>query len=568
MRWLNLLMMCTLPFSLLASVESVQRIQSLLIIGDTTSALCESKKLFALSPEDSSSYEYLFKSLGAAGLEGEMVNFWHDFHDRFPEKAMSQDSLEEMAWVILRKGLKAPGSISQLVSMIGAALTQDIYAIPFLITGLRHTNSRIRSVCLELAALYGDQPLKEEMIRILQNEPIYEVRLALYKALSQLHIEEVMPELITRVQDPKIGAQEKSILIKAIVNFRDSIQDEEIHLLASSKRAALRELACELIAHYEEKKNIKILHQLLSDPHPDVKIAALKGLGFLRISPTDQVKKLAQNADHPIVGITASWVWVLADPDDGEEALSRWLFHKNPKVQTIAAGALLAAGKYGINLAHRYLNTVQNPYVKANLALALINQREFCEESCEILDHFLRNQKEKWMILEEGGFPALAKSNLAHNPVIPNFPAIVNQKVRLKLLNILAILEYPGVEEAIKLFLHDRQWGLTGLAAELLLSEGSESAIDHVRAILESQDPHTRVEAALVLATWGHDPTAVPYLISAYPEGDRQLKIKILEALGPIGSRETLPFLVERLKEPSLVLRMIAASVLIQTLNS
>jgi len=129
-------------------------------------------------------------------------------------------------------------------------------------------------------------------------------------------------------------------------------------------------------------------------------------------------------------------------------------------------------------------------------------------------------------------------------------------------------LEYPGAHEAIKTFLKQRQYGVTGLAAETLLGEGDETAIEHVRALLDDKDPQIQAEAALVLATWGRDPTAIPHLLAVYPKGDRQLQVKILEALGRIGDRETIPFLIERLKEPSLMLRMIAATILIQTLNA
>ena len=56
--------------------------------------------------------------------------------------------------------------------------------------------------------------------------------------------------------------------------------------------------------------------------------------------------------------------------------------------------------------------------------------------------------------------------------------------------------------------------------------------------------------------------------MAEYESADRMVQIKILEALGRIGSREAIPFLLERLRESSLNMRIIAAAVLLQTIKS
>ncbi len=566
MRSLTLLLL--LPLSLFASEPNLRRIQAHLLIGDAAEAVKEAQAALALNPDDPKVYELALKSFSSAGDEGKMLAVWEAFHTRFPEKALEQEVLEQMCWGILRKGERAPGVTSQLISMIGAALAQDMYAVPFLLNGLRHTNAHIRSVAVQLAALYGDYPLREEIARMFHTETALDVRLDVIRAVSKLRLDHLMPELMERINDPKIGALEKRATLEAIVNFRETVTHEELEVFAASSRAALRELACEAIIHCQLSNETDLLYMLVGDTHPDVQAAALKGLGILRAEPTEQIKQLALEANDPLVGISAAWVWLLSEPESGEKAFGCWLNHRNKEIQAIAASAVTAAGPYGVDLAKTYLDRAKDPYVKVNLALALIGQRVESERACAILDRFMRNTKEKWMFVEEGVFQTLLKSTVTHKPAIPNFPEVVNQTVRLELLNLLAILEYPGAEEAIKAFLKQRQWGVTGLAAETLLGEGDETAIDHVRDLLDDPDPQIQAEAALVLASWGRDPTAVPYLLKAYHKGDRQLKIKILETLGRIGDRETIPFLIERLKEPSLILRVIAASILIQTLNS
>ncbi len=563
------LLLFILPISALASPESTcRRIEAHLLVGDTGQAVAEADAALALYPEEPRVFQWALKSLAAAGKEGEMVQLWETFHEHFPEKAMEQETLEQICWGMLRKGLHAPGVASQLISIIGSALTQDMYAVSFLLEGLRHSNAHIRSVAVQLASFYGDHPLRDEVVRLFHHEQEMEVRLEVMKAVSKLRMEDLMPALMERVCDPKTAAQEKKIAIQALVNLRETASHEELEILVNSRRAALRELACEVIAHCEMRTEVPFLHRLVHDTHPDVQAAALKGLGLLRVKPTQWVKHMAQHARNPNVGITAGWVWILAEPEEGEKAFSRWLNHKSSDVRALAASALGAAGPYGSDLARAYLNRTDDAYMQANLALALIGQREACMEACAVLDRFLHTHQEKWMRIEEGPFHTLQKSTLTHKPAIPNYPEVVNQTVRLELLNVLAILEYPGAEEAIRTFLKQRQWGVTGLAAETLLGEGDETAIEHVRALLDDPDPQIRAEAALVLATWGRDPTALPTLLAVYPQGDRSLQIKILEALGRVRNRDAIPFLIERLKDPSLMLRMIAASILLQTLNS
>ncbi|HRD55298.1 MAG TPA: HEAT repeat domain-containing protein, partial [Parachlamydiaceae bacterium] len=51
-----------------------------------------------------------------------------------------------------------------------------------------------------------------------------------------------------------------------------------------------------------------------------------------------------------------------------------------------------------------------------------------------------------------------------------------------------------------------------------------------------------------------------------YAQADREMKERILEGIGRIGSSASIPFLVECLKEPFQSLRVIAASSLLQVL--
>ena len=100
-----------------------------------------------------------------------------------------------------------------------------------------------------------------------------------------------------------------------------------------------------------------------------------------------------------------------------------------------------------------------------------------------------------------------------------------------------------------------------------LIEEGDEEALSMVRELLNDPEQKIRVQAAFILALLGSDPEAVKVLQEAYPNVEREMKVQILEALAHIGAPESIPFLMNILKEPFQVLRVVAASALIQCLN-
>ncbi len=549
-----------------ASLEvTPRRIQALLALEETSAAVSEARELIQEFPDSPISYSWWIRSFAVEGEEEAMMKAWEAFHTHFPEQAQERELLEDMCWGILHKGRKAGGMTTQLISLLGAAMTQQMRAVNVLKEGIRNSNSLIRSVATSLAALYADLPLKEEIVRLFREEKVWEVQKEVLQAISKLRMTELLPDLMLRLNDPSGGLEEKKAVIDAIVHLRECVDKEELQVLLDSKRAVLRILAAELIAVFHRVEDEETLRALLKDPHPDVKISALKAYGLLRLPVCAEVQQAAENRIASIC-ITAAWALLLAGDPQGEELLHKWLVGENKEGQLLAAGAIAASGRYGVRLAAEQLEVHPDPYVRANLGIALLKQRTVCEKACIELDHFLQNNQDKWM-WQEDFFPVLKTSTLKHQSLIPNYPEVVNQTVRLEILNLLSILEYPGALDAVKRFLKERRWGVTGIVAELLLGEGDENALTLVRELLEDPDREVRTESALVLAAWGHDSAALPILTSVYHQGDRGLKLKVLEAIGRIGDPSAIPFLLERLKESSQVLRLVAACVLIQTLN-
>ena len=160
----------------------------------------------------------------------------------------------------------------------------------------------------------------------------------------------------------------------------------------------------------------------------------------------------------------------------------------------------------------------------------------------------------------------LAPSLLRHIEQIPNYPKVTDQMVRLDLLNILCIMNHPKAQHAVKGFVKNESWGITGAAVAVLLEQGDEEAMTVISSLLKDEDPQVRVQAAFILAMMGNDPAAVKVLQEAYPKMARDIKIQILEAIGHVGSLDSVPFLIDILGEPFQMLRVVAASAMIQCL--
>jgi HEAT repeat protein len=137
---------------------------------------------------------------------------------------------------------------------------------------------------------------------------------------------------------------------------------------------------------------------------------------------------------------------------------------------------------------------------------------------------------------------------------------------RLDLLNILCIMRHPKAQEAVKKFVKNETWGITGAAVAVLLGEGDAEAMTVIRELLKDHDPQVRVQAAFILAMMGNDPEAVKVLQEVYHQMDREVKIQILEAIGHVGSLDSIPFLIDILSEPFQLMRVVAASAMIQCL--
>lgn len=560
-------------FSQLTEAEWVRRVQSHLLIDDTTSALSEAQALAQEFPDSRLSGSSLIITLAASGHEDKALEAWHRLSAKHPDLATDRHVLEELAWGILKKGLASTQYGVRLASLIGSFLTNDVRALPVLLKMMRDSNAVVRSVAVQMASQYRDAPLKDEIARMMQEEKVWMVRLEVIKTCGALRMKEMAPQLKSLIQSEKTTYEERLRAIEALCGIYDQISFPEWLVFARSNRAGLRHLACTVAAHFELKEAKEDILRLIHDSHPDVRISALNafGLYYRKITPFDEAKNRLKSVledPSPEVAITAAWAALISGLD-AEEVFAKWLNDSISEHRRLAASALSATGEKGIALSAKQLKESNDMYVKANLAMGLLGQRREVSPCCDILYDFLQSEKRMWMWDTRPNplFQVLAPSQVRHVDHIPNYPEAIDQMTRLNLLSLLTLAEDPRAINAIKNFLKKKTWGITGVAAATLLQEGDETSLEVVRQLLDDPDPDVRLQACFVMAMLGREESVLRDLQGAYVSANHERKLHILEAMGRVGNVESFHFLISAFNEPFPILRIAAAAALIQSIH-
>jgi HEAT repeat protein len=551
-----------------------RKVQAHLLIDDPASALQEAMSLAEEYPDSRIAGSLLVEALAAAKREDEALDAWHRLSLKYPDLLFDRHLLEELSWGILKKGLDSTQNGVRLAALIGAYLTHDVRAVAVLQKMMRDSNAIIRSIAVQMSCSYQDAPLKDEVMRLMEEERVWVVRLEVIKAIGALKMKSLTPKLQAIVQSERATYEERQIAIEALVNIYEDITHPEFQALAASNRAGIRHLACSIAAHFKLRDAKLEILKLIQDTHPDVRIAALNAFGLVYREDTtaDEAKEALKNLfsdPHAAVGITAGWAAMLIDPAFGGPALEKWLSDPLPENRRLAAAALTATGKRGTDLALKTIRGTSDPYVKANLAIGLFGQRVEMGLSCDSIYEFLQSEKRMWMWDTRPNplFQVLAPSQVRYVDHIPNYPEAIDQMTRLNLVSLLAIVEDPRAKGALESFLQKRTWGISGVAAATLLQEGDESALAIVRECLKDTDPNVRLQACLVLAMMGRDESVLSDLQGAYAGANHERKLHILESLGRMGTAHSFSFLIGVFREPFPILRVAAAAALIQCIN-
>ncbi|MCB1085071.1 MAG: HEAT repeat domain-containing protein [Chlamydiia bacterium] len=544
----------------------MKRVYSHLVIKDGNSALEECEKGLAKYPDSKPLQKVYLKALAASGKGDEAIAFWKRFQPNLEDPQL----IETLAWGVLSRFQESSQFIVNVASLMSAYYTDDVRAVKMLLIHLSSSNALLRATAAQLAPRYRDRQLIETLTELLRTERVWFVRLEVIKALGAMEVKAAEEPLANILIHSRTTAEEKGAAVAALVNIYEEIDESKLLQLIHSKRAGLRHLACQIVSHLDLKEMVSQIEPLLSDPMADVKIAALNtfySLGLAETAPTalSQMIDLAKDPSCS-VALTAAWVISRVAPQCALEVIRRTIYSTDDSSRRLAAFVLGRLGNIGKRLVEEVLLITPDPFVRANLALGMVGQGEEDQKLADILYTFLMLRQGKLMLdsSENPLFQVLSPSKICHIPQVPDYPSMVDHLTRLEILGMLTTLRHPEAEEAVKTFLTHETLGVTFAASMTLLEEGGEEAVSILRALLTEKEDNIRVQAALVLAMMGGETEAIEVLQSAYYRVDREMKINILGALGHIGDSVSIPFLLRVLEEPYQILKVVAASALIQ----
>ena len=553
-----------------------KKIEQYLLLSDDSSALFLVEKAIQKKGESPYLYKKRVEILALTGKEKKMLNNASSLFSTYPEEAKDEALLEKIAWGVLEKGEKSDSRLIRMYALIGSFYSQDAKGVSLLLRSLRDSNIFVRGVAAELVSYFRDDCLREELKNMFYKEREKSVRLAIIRSFGELKEFSMQNALLELLQSESAFQEEKQEAIQALVKIIKNIEDTELIFLRESNRVEMRALACQVLVESDSNylNAYEHLSFLLKDFQADVRMQAWYTCGRLSFKKEQEesLVKLAKEAlkdkDYRVSILAAKFLVAHGYKKRGLEALEGWLYHRKKKKRVFAAVALSHSGEQAVEALTRGIKESKDLYVRVNLALGLMGQRRELLVVIDEIEMFLSNHSKLLMFKNFGPFLGVALSEHEPHPHIPRYREAADQLVRLDLLNRLVILESPNAQKNIIDFLKGNNWEVTGMASIILLQEGNFKGISAVEELLKKEDKKTLVQAGIILALLRKDKDARAILEKSYLDVNRELKEKILESLGQMAFRESIPFLVEQLQSPFQQLRIMSASALLCCLRN
>lgn len=534
---------------MIALILSSALIYHHLSIGDEKGACETAARLIDECPLDPEILQAHVLALESSGNHVAACRSYDLLCERFPDRAHDRPLVEGMAWSVLEGASRSSTLSTRIFSLIGAHYGQDARGVAILKRGLEDSHPEVRRIAAELAANFRDQPIVATLKRLSLDDPDFRVRIS---SLSSLGKQEEVPFLLSRLEGWQKTEEEREVTIAALL---DKIDAHKIDGLLKSPVKEFKILAALAVGEQGLKEKGAALIPLLSDPSGEVRRAA--ALALSRLGSENEALLHAKNDIDPLVQVAALY----AALKEGSQVSFDLLTHPRSDVRIHAAKAFVKSQATEEML--RAYEFSKDPFVRLNLAIGLIEEGRRDESLIETLS-MLPAGKLMWGDTLYGR--AIFPTKKVHEPLVPNLPEVEDKRVRLELLGIFAMLRPTLAEEKIAAYLDKTDWGMTLIASSLLLTEGEGGWSQGVQSLLTHKSGKVRIQAALILALWGQDDEAVDTLIKEYPTAPRDLKERILEGLGNIGSPRAIPFLAQELKSGYETLKIIAATALLMCL--
>lgn len=551
-----LLAICQLSLSFLTA-DTHSKIEAYLAINAPQDALQECQKV-----KDKKSRRLLeVKCFAALGDIPAMLKSYSQLES--PDSKL----LEVMAWAIIRKASESNSPFIRQEAALAAFMANDAKSIPLALRAIDDSSEQARLIAINMAAKLPDDKIKKRSLEKIQNDSSPRVRSQAILTSGYLHIEEAKDILQAILEESEVDPMEKIAAIEALTNIYRTCDKELIQKLATSPRAQERLLACYLVLMLQESSGINPILSLVNDGSQDVRLLALQCVGIVAKDALSRsaIEPLLSHQDNK-TKLLACWLLLLKGDSmkQAEHTLREFLNHPDARMRLYAASAISHAGKCGVDLALYGMKTNPDPIVRLNLAMSLIWQRVEQKDACMAI---IETMKTKIRLSEVrfGIFSVIGPTTSRHVAHIARLPETEDLLTRLELYAMISSCSCVDIKESIRIFLKERTWGISGQAACLMMQEGI-LIFDELRDCLKDPNREIGLQAAFLLALNAQDEEALQVLKLAFPTSSRQMKEFIIYAMGTIGAKSMLPFLVEVLNEPFESLRVSAARAILLSL--
>jgi HEAT repeat protein len=503
--------------------------------------------------------------------ESALFKSYNEYIKLYPEEELEAELLEELSWAIINKGISDSSPMVRFEAAVNAFYAQDAKGIPLLDALSYDPNVGIRTFAYYLFSNLHDEVFEQRALQAALSEQSSYVKLAAIDCLQGMQSKKAIPVLKKILETDDSTSEEKLAAVEALAEILPEIKREDLMMLVSSTHSYFRALACELVIKHLRTNDCDLLLPLIKDSSVDVQMFALFALGISAkkdiLAQEGFIQELIKltNDAPPKVAIASHWLLLVLGNTNQENSLESYLQHENRSIRLFAAAACAHAGSITTPLSKKWVSKSSDPLVRINLALHLIRQRQAVDLARKELQDALSQTKERLDWAQDGIFSLVAPCTTTHLAVIPRYPETKDLACRLDLYEAIATCG-PVDTEVLRSFLKERTWGISAMAATLLMQEGDELAIDSIKKLLQEKAIELRLQAALLLSLATQDEEALTILQSSYPSASRELKEEILLGIGSIGAKTSLPFLKQKLFEPSPVLRLRAAGAVLKCL--
>lgn len=554
-----------------------EKISYHLLIRNDAEAINQANEAVQLFPYSINLRKLYLESLSSLGAEKKLLRAWQQFSRDFPGEKYEDGVLELIAKGVLHNAELSEMYVSKHYRYAVADAFTDASSVESLKEGLQDSNFVVREMALTAALSHGDDTLCDDIVELVKTEKVASVKRKAIEVLLRIKGSEARPLVEEVLMDPNLSYMDRISFLLTILDGKDKITRDELVKLTTSKQTVERLIACYVYSYFSHKEDLDLLKPLLQDPIQDVRIQAITSLGQLHISAIDGESiqgLLSKNVSEGTTeaALLSSWACLVSKVPLKEAPLRDFLYHSNQKIRLQAASLIGYSLPYTQDMAEEFFETHTDPFVRLNLSLSLLAHRKRVPEASDQVFAFLESHESAQF---KTSFPypmeTIWPSSLIEDQerMMGEVPGVMQSEiVHFCLLNLMAILEDPRAIDAISNFLdtHHSNVALASLA-QFIRAESSH-ILDLICSFFDHPDMNKRVQAAALVALLKKEEKALSVLYEAYPKGDRQLKEMIIMIVGQMGSKDSIPFLMDAIYEPSQSLRVVAASSLMKCLRS